>query len=77
MTTYILEEPTASIFSYTEDQGTVFLLTLVIICQTRLDGWNSIPARGKIFLFSTAYRLAFGPTQPPIQCVLWGKAARV
>jgi hypothetical protein len=30
-------------------------------------GWN--PGRGKIFLFSTAFRLALGPTQPPIQWV--------
>jgi hypothetical protein len=29
-----------------------------------------IPGRGKIFLFSTASRLALGLTQPPIQSVL-------
>jgi hypothetical protein len=28
------------------------------------------PQQGKIFLFSTASRLALGPTQPPIQWVL-------
>jgi hypothetical protein len=41
---------------------------------------GSIPNRGKIFLFSTASRLALGPTQTPIQWVLkapslGGKAA--
>jgi hypothetical protein len=30
---------------------------------------GSIPGRGNIFLFSTAYRPALGPTHPPIQWV--------
>jgi hypothetical protein len=34
-----------------------------------LDGPDSIPGRGKTFLFSTASRSALGPTQPPIQWV--------
>jgi hypothetical protein len=32
-----------------------------------LDGRGSIPSKSKIFLFSTASRLALGPTYPPIQ----------
>jgi hypothetical protein len=35
-----------------------------------IDGWDSIPRGGKIFLHSTVSRLALGPTQPPIQWVL-------
>jgi hypothetical protein len=35
----------------------------------RLDGRGSIPDRGKIFLFSTAFRPPLRPTQPPIQWV--------
>jgi hypothetical protein len=35
-----------------------------------LDGWGSIPGRGKIFLCSTVSKPAQGPTQPPIQWVL-------
>jgi hypothetical protein len=31
-----------------------------------LDGSGSIPGRGKVFLFSTAFRPALGPTNPPI-----------
>jgi hypothetical protein len=34
-----------------------------------LNSRASIPGKGKIFLFSTASRLALGPTQPPIQWV--------
>jgi hypothetical protein len=34
-----------------------------------LESRGSIPGRGKIFLISTASRLALGPTQPPIQWV--------
>jgi hypothetical protein len=34
-----------------------------------LDDWGSIPGRCKSFLFFTAFRLALGPTQPPIQWV--------
>jgi hypothetical protein len=36
-----------------------------------LKGRGSIPGRGKVFLFSIASRPALGPTQPPIQWVLW------
>jgi hypothetical protein len=36
----------------------------------RLDGWGSIPGKGKIFLFSVVCRKALGPTQPPIQSVV-------
>jgi hypothetical protein len=36
-----------------------------------LDCRGSVPGRVKIFLFYTASRPALGPTQPPIQCVLW------
>jgi hypothetical protein len=32
-----------------------------------MDGWGSICGRGKIFLFSIVFRLAVGPTQPPVQ----------
>jgi hypothetical protein len=32
-----------------------------------LDDRGSIPGRGKIFLFSTEFRTAVGPAQPPIQ----------
>jgi hypothetical protein len=35
----------------------------------RPDGRGSIPGRGKIVSFCTAYRLVLGHTQPPIQCV--------
>jgi hypothetical protein len=36
----------------------------------RLDGWGSIPGRGKrIFLFSTVSMLVLGPTEVPIQWV--------
>jgi hypothetical protein len=35
-----------------------------------LDGRGSVPDRGKIFLFSIAFRRALGPIQPPIQWVL-------
>jgi hypothetical protein len=34
-----------------------------------LDSRGSIPGMGKIFLFSTASRLALGLTQPPIEWV--------
>jgi hypothetical protein len=34
-----------------------------------LDGQGSIPSESKIFLFSTASRLALGSNQPPIQRV--------
>jgi hypothetical protein len=34
-----------------------------------LDDWGSIPGRGKIVLFSTEYRPALGPTQPPIHWI--------
>jgi hypothetical protein len=35
------------------------------------DEWGSIPMQGMgIFLFSTMYRLALGPTQPPIRWIL-------
>jgi hypothetical protein len=34
-----------------------------------LGGWCSNPGKGNIFLFSTAFRPALGPTQPPIQWV--------
>jgi hypothetical protein len=42
-----------------------------------LDGPSSIPGRGKIFLYSTAFRRAVGHTQRPIhrvagQLILWG-----
>jgi hypothetical protein len=36
-----------------------------------LDGQDSIPNKGKIFLYSTRSRLALGPTQPPLQWVPW------
>jgi hypothetical protein len=32
-----------------------------------LEGQNSIPDRGEIFLFSKISRLTLGPTQPPVQ----------
>jgi hypothetical protein len=32
-----------------------------------LDNRGSIPDRYKEFFFSTAFRLALGPTQPPMQ----------
>jgi hypothetical protein len=35
------------------------------------------PSRGKIFLLSTSSRPVLGPTQPPIQCVLWVLSLRV
>jgi hypothetical protein len=35
----------------------------------RLDCPGSIPGSGKVFLFSTPFRPALGPTQPPIQWV--------
>jgi hypothetical protein len=35
---------------------------------------GSILSRGKIFLFSVAFRFTLGPTQPPIQC-LQGKGS--
>jgi hypothetical protein len=36
----------------------------------RLNGWGSVPGRGQeIFLFSTASRLAYGPTQPVVHWV--------
>jgi hypothetical protein len=34
-----------------------------------VDGRDSIPGRGKIFLFSTASRQALEPSRPPIQRV--------
>jgi hypothetical protein len=34
------------------------------------DGQGAIPNRSKIFLLSIAFRLALGPTQPPIQWTL-------
>jgi hypothetical protein len=35
-----------------------------------LDGWSSNPRQGQeIPLYSTAFRLALGPTQPPIHWV--------
>jgi hypothetical protein len=34
-----------------------------------LEGRGSIPSKGKMFLFSTAFRPAPGPTQPPIKWV--------
>jgi hypothetical protein len=36
-----------------------------------MDGWDLIPSRGKIFLYSTTPRLALGPAQLPIQWI-WG-----
>jgi hypothetical protein len=41
-----------------------------------LDGWDSIPGRGKKF-FSTAFRSALGPTQLPIQWVPQSLSPRV
>jgi hypothetical protein len=35
-----------------------------------LDSWGLIFGRGNIFLFFTAFRLASGPTKPPIHLVL-------
>jgi hypothetical protein len=35
----------------------------------RLDGWDFISGRGKIFLFSIVSRLDLGPTHTPLQ---WG-----
>jgi hypothetical protein len=34
-----------------------------------LDDWGSILGRGKIFLFSIAFRRALGPATPPAQWV--------
>jgi hypothetical protein len=42
-----------------------------------LDGLVSNPGKGKIFLFCTASRPTFGPTQPPIQWVLGALSQRV
>jgi hypothetical protein len=36
----------------------------------RLDGWDLIPARGKIFVFSTASRPVLDPALPPVQRIL-------
>jgi hypothetical protein len=38
-----------------------------------LDSWGLIPSRGKIFLFSTVFRLVTEPTKPSIQRVSWVK----
>jgi hypothetical protein len=35
----------------------------------RLDNWDLIPRRGRIFLFVTIFRLALGPIQSAIQQV--------
>jgi hypothetical protein len=43
--------------------------SVVIATRYGLDGPDLIPSKGKIFLFSTAYRPILGPTQPPIQWV--------
>jgi hypothetical protein len=39
------------------------------VTNLRLEGWGSIPGRGKIFLFSIVSRPALGHTEPPIQWV--------
>jgi hypothetical protein len=39
-------------------------ISVVIAMAYGLDGWISIPGKGKIFLFSTVPRLALGPTHP-------------
>jgi hypothetical protein len=36
----------------------------------RLDDQGPIPGRGKIFLFSAAFRPDLGPTHPPVQWIL-------
>jgi hypothetical protein len=36
----------------------------------RPNGGSSIPGKENIFLFSMQSRKVFGPTQPPMQCVL-------
>jgi hypothetical protein len=46
-----------------------FDISVDIAVSYGLDGWGSIPRRGKIFLFSTASRPALGPTQSTIQQV--------
>jgi hypothetical protein len=43
----------------------------------RLNGQDSIPGRGKIFLFSIVCRPALGLTQPPIQWVFGAVSLRV
>jgi hypothetical protein len=35
----------------------------------QLKDWGSIPSRGKVFVFSTAYRTAMGLPQHPVQWV--------
>jgi hypothetical protein len=35
-----------------------------------LDSWVSIPSRKEVFLYSTVFRPALRPSQPPIQWVL-------
>jgi hypothetical protein len=42
-----------------------------------LESLDSIPSRGKIFLFSIACSRALGPTQHPIQWVKKGKVVPV
>jgi hypothetical protein len=42
----------------------------------RLDDQDSIPSRGKIFLFMT-FRLGLKPTQPPVQWVPGAVSLRV
>jgi hypothetical protein len=45
---------------------TINFIEVSIARSYGLDGWGSIPSRGKIFLSSTASRPTLGPTQPPI-----------
>jgi hypothetical protein len=46
-----------------------FMSSVGIAMGYGLDGWGSIPGRGKNFIFSIMSRPALGPTQPPIQWV--------
>jgi hypothetical protein len=44
-------------------------ISVSIVTGYRLDGPGSIPARGKISLFSISSRATLGPTQSPIQWI--------
>jgi hypothetical protein len=47
----------------------IYVLSMRIAADYRLDCRGSNPDRSKILLFSTKFRPALGPTQPPIQWI--------